>query len=124
MGRIPKCSKLFFMAGLQCHAIHQGTRKVTETSVIRFCHRSETLLISRSAALKLLLLSREKTVHLAKTKAITHLLQCLFNVTQRTKLEIKRALLHNQEPCRPLTLQNVMMLEGLHLMKRKLQKDC
>ena len=90
-----------------------GARKVTETSVIRFCHRSETLLLSRSQALKFLLLSREKTVHFANTSAITHLLQCLFNLTQRIKLEIKRARLQNQEPCRPLTLQSVMILEGL-----------
>jgi len=56
----------------------EGARKVTETSLIRFCHRSETLLLSRSAALKFLVPPREKSVHLAKTKAITHLLQCLF----------------------------------------------
>lgn len=43
-----------------------GARKVTEKSVIRFCHRSETLLPSRSDALKFLLLSREKTVYFAK----------------------------------------------------------
>ena len=46
--------------------------------------------------------STTKTVYLAKTWAITHLLAysrallgCLFNVTQRANLEIQRALLHN-----------------------------
>ena len=99
-----------------CRWHQQGGRKVTETSVIEFCHQNEMILLKSSEISKSILLLEQELFSQPKLlvcPARERFQSDILMSRNAQTWKFRRTLLHNEEPCRAQTLQSAKFLEGL-----------